>query len=122
MKSGIKFGVGLRGFRLSWGLPASGLGGDQFLELIYILADDVQACAPEIGRANVYAKAGCKSRCIAQACGGEEIIVVALEGFGVSLVLSIQAKAEQEAEHIREIVEREADAIVVRLDCPHIGV
>lgn len=54
-----------------------------------------------------------------QAGGGEQVVVVGSEGVGVLLVAGVKAQAEEQAEHVGEVVKAAGTVIVVGLDGPH---
>src|SRR6476619_5170618 len=92
------------------------------IELVDVGADNVEAGAPESCAADVYAEARGEACRIVQAGGGEEVVIVASKGVGILLVLGVEAEAEKKAEHVGEVVEGEANSVVVGFDGPHEGV
>src|SRR4051812_6692834 len=103
-----------------WGLWQS-LFLSQFLEQVDVFAHDIQAGAPEGGGADIDAEAVGQRGGISQTGRGEQVVVTGLEGFGILLIAGVETEAEEQAEHIRVVVERKVRTVVVRLHGPHVG-
>jgi hypothetical protein len=81
---------------------------DYLLEVGYLASDYVEVGAPEVDALDVDAEAFGEGDGVGEAGGGEEVIVVGAEGVGGFEIAGIQAEAEEEAEGIGIIVERQA--------------
>src|SRR3954468_4091432 len=83
---------------------------------------NIQTSTPEIRRADIYAKAGGERRGVGQTSRGEQVVVSPLELLSVVLVAGVQPQPEEQAEHVREVVERAPRTVVMPFHRPHVRV